>query len=647
MSASNKILQAAAGNAAGESVYVEDVFSTYLYEGTSATGNTVNNGIDLDGEGGMVWLKSRGDAQSHGIFDTERGAGKLLSSNTTSAELSYTDISAFNSNGFTLGYYSGWFNSSSYDQCSWTFRKQAGFFDVVTYTGDGTDGRQIAHNLNSTIGFLIIKRRDSSGYYFYGYHRSLGAGSHITLGSNGAANTSSSLFKSSGTYNDSVFTVSDYAGLNASGGTYVAYLFAHDDQSFGDDSDESIIKCGSYTGSSTLPYTVDVGFEPQWLMIKRTDSGSADDWMVVDVMRGQAHGSDLHILEPNNSNAENETTWHCAPTANGFQVNTNVGQFNGNGATYIYVAIRRPMKTPEAGTDVYAADTLGGTAPNPPGYNGILTDLAWVRQYNGSDDWEVGSRITQGRRLKLDETDAEANGSDQMFDYQDGYNNSSATYTKIGYLFKRAAGFLDIVAYTGDGNTAPTGQTIPHNLGVTPEMIIIKNRNSTQKWMVHSTGVTTFDVSGVTYGNSVTLSDTTAVDGTGFINLSGTDANNFKTGYLSNNNTSSNTYIAYLFATVAGVSKVGSYTGTGSDINVDCGFSAGARWVMIKRTDSTGDWYIVSTKRGFGKYLRVVNDAAEVSTAILNTYSSGFQVDAAAGSELNASGGTYIFLAIA
>jgi len=66
MSKLAKALTAAAGNA-GESLYVEDVFSTYLYEGTSAAGNTVNNGIDLDGEGGMVWLKSRGDAQPHGL----------------------------------------------------------------------------------------------------------------------------------------------------------------------------------------------------------------------------------------------------------------------------------------------------------------------------------------------------------------------------------------------------------------------------------------------------------------------------------------------------------------------------------------------------------------------------------------------------
>ena len=63
-----------------------------------------------------------------------------------------------------------------------------------------------------------------------------------------------------------------------------------------------------------------------------------------------------------------------------------------------------------------------------------------------------------------------------------------------------------------------------------------------------------------------------------------TETNGFASG-------SGYSYINYLFATLAGVSKVGSYTGTGADLNVDCGFTGGARFILIKRTDSTGDWY--------------------------------------------------------
>jgi hypothetical protein len=112
------------------------------------------------------------------------------------------------------------------------------------------------------------------------------------------------------------------------------------------------------------------------------------------------------------------------------------------------------------------------------------------------------------------------------------------------------------------------------------------------------------------------------------------------------------TYIAYLFATVAGVSKVGSYTGTGSNVDVDCGFSAGARFILIKRTDSTGDWYVYDSERGIvagdDPYLLLNSTAAEVtSTDYIDPLSSGFTVTSSAPAGLNASGGTYIFLSIA
>jgi hypothetical protein len=116
--------------------------------------------------------------------------------------------------------------------------------------------------------------------------------------------------------------------------------------------------------------------------------------------------------------------------------------------------------------------------------------------------------------------------------------------------------------------------------------------------------------------------------------------------------TAGSTYIAYLFATLAGVSKVGSYTGTAADLNVDCGFSAGARFILIKRTDDTGDWYVWDSARGIvagnDPYLLLNSTAAEVTgTDYIDPLSSGFTVTSSAPAALNASGGTYIFLAIA
>ena len=126
----------------------------------------------------------------------------------------------------------------------------------------------------------------------------------------------------------------------------------------------------------------------------------------------------------------------------------------------------------------------------------------------------------------------------------------------------------------------------------------------------------------------------------------------FTIGASININTVGSTNVAYLFATLAGVSKVGSYTGTGALQTVNCAFTTGARWVMIKRTDSTGDWYVWDSARGItagnDPYLLINSTAAEVTgTNYVDSTAAGFQVTAAAPAGLNAVGGNYIFLAIA
>jgi hypothetical protein len=117
-------------------------------------------------------------------------------------------------------------------------------------------------------------------------------------------------------------------------------------------------------------------------------------------------------------------------------------------------------------------------------------------------------------------------------------------------------------------------------------------------------------------------------------------------------NNSGGTYVAYLFATVAGVSKVGSYTGTGATQTIDCGFTGGARFVLIKRTDSTGDWYVWDSARGIvsgnDPYLLLNSTAAEVTnTDYVDTFAAGFEISSTAPAAINANGGTFIFLAIA
>ena len=200
------------------------------------------------------------------------------------------------------------------------------------------------------------------------------------------------------------------------------------------------------------------------------------------------------------------------------------------------------------------------------------------------------------------------------------------------------------MAYEGSSSA----KTVSHNLGVAPEMIIFKNRTDAINWIVYhkDTGTdSSVDVTELDTSDALRTS-------TAFFNSTQPTSSVFTVGTASHTNFSGRGYIAYLFATVAGVSKVGSYSGTGSDVNVDCGFTSGARFVLAKRTDSSGDWFVWDTTNGIvagdDPYLLLNTNAAQVTnTDYIDPLSSGFTITSNAQSDLNANGGTYLFLAIA
>ena len=660
---SNKTALAAAG-AGGEALYVDDVFSTFLYEGTGSA-RTITNGIDLSGEGGMVWIKGRDGTASPDnlLFDTERGATNFLTSNGTDAENSQSQtLTAFTNSGFTLGTYV-YVNSDGSspwptNYASWSFRKAPGFFDVVTYTGDGTNPRSIAHSLGSKPGFFIIKRLDAAGSWWC-YHHSRTNSKVLELNTTAAEDTFS-YWPSEPT--STHFTVNNSPSLNGSGNTYVCYLFAHDDQSFGTDEDEAIIHCGSFNGGGVLnsnTIEVNTGFEPQFVLIKRTDSTS--DWYLYDTMRSLTNdGNNDKALFPNKTDTE-AAPFRFWVYQNGFAFDEDLG---GSSAEWIYMAIRRPNKPPEAGTDVFTA-ALNGT----PGSSGATqwrpenVDMAWFAKRGGdSKNFHVADRIRGFQNtdansddsyttptLRTNSTGAELTSGTAI--HQSSFSNGVIDVRAISsgsnflfYRFKRAPGFFDVVAWAGDGTS---NRAISHNLTVTPELLITKRRTSTDSWWSQYTGIF-----GTNTALALNLSGGLSTGVSAFTGTSAATSSVFYVGSDSAINGSGDNYIAYLFATLPGISKVGSYTGTGSDINVDCGFTAGARFVLIKRTDSTGDWYVYDSTRGIvggnDPYLLINSTAAEVTnTDYIDPLNSGFTVTSSAPAALNASGGTYIFLAIA
>ena len=170
--ASPRVKQAlmAAAGAAGDALSVENVFSTYVYKGVEVSGTDIVNNIDLSTEGGMVWIKGRSAALDHIINDTERGANNFIVPNSTTDNNPASGyLTAFNTNGFELGTQSR-VNNSSNTYVSWTFRKAPKFFDVVTYSGNGST-QTINHNLGTAPGFIMIKRTNTSGHNWACWHR--------------------------------------------------------------------------------------------------------------------------------------------------------------------------------------------------------------------------------------------------------------------------------------------------------------------------------------------------------------------------------------------------------------------------------------------------------------------------------------------
>ena len=178
--------------ASGKITYVDDVFSTFLYDGTGSA-QTITNNIDLSGEGGLVWLKSRKNNYGWRMVDTERGATKALESYDTTEEATESNgLTAFTSTGFSVGT-QGHYNGSNYDMASFAFRKCPGFFDIVTWTGNSTAGRQIAHSLGSTPGMIMVKCTNHT-YSWNVYHRSLTGTHYLELETNGSAGPNANIW---------------------------------------------------------------------------------------------------------------------------------------------------------------------------------------------------------------------------------------------------------------------------------------------------------------------------------------------------------------------------------------------------------------------------------------------------------------------
>ena len=304
-------------------VTVDDVFSVDTYTGNGST-QTITNGVNLSGEGGMVWAKSRSDIEPHSIIDNERGLTSVLNTSVNGDASTRNYMDSFNSNGFTLDTSDNRINGSGKTYVSWTFRKASKFFDVVKYTGNGTMGRTVSHNLGAVPGMIWVKQTDGSSDWIV-YHKGLGNTKFIRLNTSGAAQTFSVWNNTTPTATE--FTVGTLGAINGNGNEFVAFLFADDD----------LMSFGTYAGNETSSKTINVGFEPQLVMVKALDNGSVD-WFIWDTTRGigTANNADK-ALRVNTDETEGSGNV-INTTSTGFTITSSSLAYNGD-ADYIYWAI--------------------------------------------------------------------------------------------------------------------------------------------------------------------------------------------------------------------------------------------------------------------------------------------------------------------
>jgi len=373
-------------------------------------------------------------------------------------------------------------------------------------------------------------------------------------------------------------------------------------------------------------------------------------------MRGFAVSGSANdaLLYANTSDAESVLD-RIYPTSTGFGLSTTSVNFNASGATYIYIAIRRgPMKTPTTGTSVFspiASSAATGTTLTTsfPVDAQIFSLRTGTTNKNNTYDRlrGVSSTTTEsGVRLITSSTAAETAAGNETRLWDNTSFQMPSTFggaSTVFWNFRRAPGFFDVVCYTGTGSAT----TVTHNLGVAPELMIVKRRDTSgTNWCVYAQPL------GAQYRARLNTNDSLQLSSSSTWNNTAPTASVFSLGNATEVNTSGGTYVAYLFASAAGISKIGSYTGNGSSQTINCGFTSGSRFVLVRAYSSANDWLLWDSARGIvasnDPHLALNDTAAEITTDdSVDTDSSGFIVNQNTATNINVNNASYLFFAVA
>ena len=584
------------------------------------------NGIDLAKHGGLVWLKVRNATGWHFWMDTERGFNgtnaRLIYSNRANAETTTNALRCFNSDGFTLQ--NGDYNSNAnQDVVAYTFRKCPGFFDIVTYTGNGVAGRQIAHNLEATPQWMIVKARGNGSQSWAVYAQD----GHVPANSGGNSSTAGYTLDTNAAgddadhfWNDTAptsthFTVGNGNRTNGSG-EFVAYLFAGNtgtgSEVLGKGGDQNAMKMAFYNGNDSSDITINCGWEPGFVMIKSgTEGNQYANWFMIDNMRGMSNkqSDGQRYLAANEFWAENDGQIIGAGsgdfvefTTNGFKVKPGYRTISQGSPQrkYIYMAIRSPQPSIIKGksdpSQVFAISKGINKSHNVNQFAPFASDMTIQKRDSSSDgDWKLSVRNLNTRYIR---TNTHAHRSSDVyfeFDYG-GYGGKNGGSDQGGafsyaasdywaYHWRRNPGSFDYVMYEGNG---VSGRTENHQLGSAPEMIWIKNLQggTGDHWKVYHIGL-----NGGTNPEQYHVgidTDNDEEQGSAVLNNTAPTSTQITLGNEDAVNKNGTFYVALLFGSKSGVSKLGYYTGNGGENIQTVGFRT--KFLLVKRVDASGDW---------------------------------------------------------
>ena len=412
-----------------------DYFDAKTYTGSGAATSTWPSFLNFTPT--LTWLKDRTSANAHGLFDSVRAVFPYWSSNANTAETggAGTTLTAFLSNGFSLGN-NALFNTNGNSYISWNWKENttAGF-DIVTYQGTGAN-QDISHTLGAAPGFIIVKRRDTAADPVVFHQNTTNANWYLTLDSTAAQTGDATVYRT--TPNSSSFGIGTNSVVNASGGTYVAYLWSEV---------PGYSKFGTYTGNGSAdgPF-VYTGFKPRYVMIKRFDTGG-NNWRIWDTARTPNNlGTTQPEVAPDLASAEESATDSYDILSNGFKLRGTGAGANASSATYIYAAFAdtpfqqsaQPYNLTIASSTRFvsgSSDYLNWT-PGSAGNRTTYTLSTWFKQGlidgNGHTLFSAGTAGPGGDLLYL--------ASDKLNFYVGG-----ATYKVTSHIFRDPATWYHLV----------------------------------------------------------------------------------------------------------------------------------------------------------------------------------------------------------